>query len=120
MLVNNIFLFSNNVFKGFLLGQLNSGLCGKGLTYLLMLLLQVWYQIQNLELKHYSSALLKKKNPCFYVSAVSLLKNFQKRKNCLQRAFPPFPSVFCTLLDNFVIFIKFKIVVCKPFEFGRV
>ena len=41
--------------------------------------------------------------------------------NCSLRAIYPFLSVFSDRLDNFTaIYVKFEIVVCKLFQFGRV
>ena len=49
-------------------------------------------------------------------------KHSGNRRNCLSRAISPFPTVFSTRLDNFLPFfsVKFEIVVCKVFQFGRV
>ena len=58
----------------------------------------------------------------FYVSAVQVFeKHCVKRRNCSQQAIRPFPSVFlCPLGQLSSIFIKFRIVVCNLFQFGRV
>ena len=59
----------------------------------------------------------------FYVSAVvDFWQHRGKRKNCSIRAISPLPpTVFSTRLEEFLaIVMKFKIVVCKLFEFGPV
>ena len=58
----------------------------------------------------------------FYVSAVQAFwKHCGKRRNYSQRAISPFPTVFSTCFgEHSAIFIKFEIVVCKPFQSGRV
>ena len=53
----------------------------------------------------------------FYVSAVQVFwKHCWKRRNCSYRAVSLFPTVFPNHLEKFVIFVKFKIVVCKLFQ----
>ena len=54
-------------------------------------------------------------NPCFYMSAVQVfLEQCGKRRNCLSRAISPFSlRVFYPHGKLSVIFIKFKLVVCK-------
>ena len=43
--------------------------------------------------------------PCFlHVCSISLLKHRGKIKNCSYRAISPFPTVFSTILDNFLPF----------------
>ena len=56
-----------------------------------------------------------------YSISFSFLKYCQKRRNCSQRAISPFfYSVFYPFKKNSAIFIKFIIVVCKLFWFGKV
>ena len=66
--------------------------------------------------------ILSQTSPSFYVSAVQAYwKHCGKRRNCSWRATSRFPTVFSTLLENFLLFfIIFEIVVCKLFRFGRV
>ena len=97
MLVTIIFSFSNNVFKK-LLSQscYKFGLCGKELT-------------------------LSQTSPGFYVSAVEVLKTlWEKEKLLVTSNFSFSHSVFIRFGEHSAIFIKFKIVVCKFFQFGRV
>ena len=48
---------------------------------------------------------LSQTNPGFYVSAVQVFrKHCGKRRNCSLRAISPFPTVFSTLLENFLPF----------------
>ena len=47
----------------------------------------------------------------------SFLKTVQEKE---KRAISSFPSVFYALVELSTIFIKFKIVVLKAFQFGRV
>ena len=57
----------------------------------------------------------------FYVSVVHVFwKHYGKRKNCLQQAISPFPSVFSSFEWTSASFIKFEIFVCNISEFGRV
>ena len=51
---------------------------------------------------------------------VAFWKHCGKRRNCSWRAISPFPSVFYLFGELPAIFIRFRIVVCKTFEFGRV
>ena len=55
------------------------------------------------------------------VCSTNLLKTlWEKEKLLIKGNFSLSQSVFYTFRDLFAIFIEFKIVVCKPFEFGRV
>ena len=58
---------------------------------------------------------LSQTSPSFHLFAVEAFwKHCGKRRNCLQRAISPFPTVFSTKFRDFsAIFIK-------PFQFGRV
>ena len=57
----------------------------------------------------------------FYVSRVQGLKTLQeKEKLLIMSNFSFSHSVFFPLRDLSAIFIKFKIVICKDFQFGRV
>ena len=48
---------------------------------------------------------LSQTSPGFYVSALqSFRKHSGKRRNCSQRAIPPFPTVFSTNLENILPF----------------
>ena len=48
-------------------------------------------------------------SPGFYVSAVKVFgKHCGKRRNCSLRAISPFPTVFSTILENFLPFSKKK------------
>ena len=64
---------------------------------------------------------LSETSPVFYVSAAQVFwKHCGKRGNCSKRAISPFPIMFSTHLDGFsAIFIKFEIVLCKLFQFGK-
>ena len=45
----------------------------------------------------------------------------RKRRNCSLQAISPFPTVFFYLFEKLsTILIRFKIVICKHFQFGRV
>ena len=57
-----------------------------------------------------------------HVCSTSLLKTLWDREKLLipgNFSFSLFPTMF-TVLENFCNFIKFEIVVCKLFQFGRV
>ena len=56
------------------------------------------------------------------MSAIQVLwKHWGKRRNCSSWATSPFPfNVFYPFVEFFTTFIKFKIVVCKLFHFGRI
>ena len=54
------------------------------------------------------------------VCSTSLWKHCRKRRNCLQLAISPFPTVFCPFRELSAIFIKFENVICKLFQlFGK-
>ena len=65
---------------------------------------------------------LSQTSPGFYVSVVQVFwKHCGKRRNCSIRAISPFPTVFSTHFgEHFAVFIKFKIIVCRLFQFGPV
>ena len=65
---------------------------------------------------------LSQTSPCFYVSAVQAFwKHWGKRRNYSEGAISPFPTLVFHLCRKLsAIFIKFDIVVCKLFQFGRV
>ena len=106
-MVTSIFFFSHNVFFKRLPSQScnKSGLCTKEFNDWLI----VW------------CLTLSQTSPGFYVSAVQVFrKHWGKRRNCsLWAIFSFFHSVFYPFGELFSIFIKFKIVVCKLFQFGK-
>ena len=58
--------------------------------------------------------------PGFYVSAVQVfVKHWEKEKLLVTSNFSFSHSVFYSFGEISAIFIKFKIVVCKLFQFGR-
>ena len=64
---------------------------------------------------------LSQTSPGFYVSGTSLLKTlWEKEKLLVMSNFSFSHSVFYMFEELFSIFIKFEIVVCKLFQFGRV
>ena len=67
------------------------------------------------------SLTLSQTNPGFYVSAVGLLKTLCENKKILVKTNFSFShSAFYPLEELSIISIKFKTVVCKLFQFGRV
>ena len=63
---------------------------------------------------------LSQTSPGFYVSAVRLLKTLGENEKLLVTSnFSFSPNVFYPFEELSVIFIKFKMVVCKLFQFGR-
>ena len=68
----------------------------------------VYYHVRNKN--HYEQYLtISQTSFCFYLSAVFLLKILWKVEN-----------VFYLFGEFFAIFIKFRIVICKLFQFGTV
>ena len=65
---------------------------------------------------------LSQTSPCFvHVCITSLLKKTWEKEKLLVTSNFPSPMAFSTTLENFLTFSsKFKIVVCKLFQFGRV
>ena len=63
--------------------------------------------------------ILSQTSPCFYVSAVQVFrKHHGQRRNCSQWAISPFPSVFSTLVENFLRFSSnLKSSTANPFSF---
>ena len=62
------------------------------------------------------------KKPWFIrLCSTSLLRNTVRKGEIarINKQFAPFPSVFYPIRELSSIFIKFEIVVCKPFQFGR-
>ena len=61
-------------------------------------------------------------SPGFYMFAVQVFSKtlWVKEKLFIMSDFSFFYSVFCPFWELFAIFIKFEIVVCKRFLFGRV
>ena len=48
---------------------------------------------------------LSQTSPGFYLSAIQVFRKYcGKRRNCSQRAISPFPTVFSTLLENFLLY----------------
>ena len=109
LLIMSNFSFSHSVFKRLLLQiRKNQGLFGKGL--------KVCFSYNYLYLLTLSLT-----SPGFYVSAVQVLKTqWEKEKLLVTSNFSLSRSVFYPFGELSVIFIKFEIVVCKPFQFGRV
>ena len=67
---------------------------------------------------------LSQTNPGFYVSAVQALKKkkktlWEKEKLLVTSNFSFSHNVFYTVGELLAIYIKFEIVVCKLFHFGR-
>ena len=54
------------------------------------------------------------------VCSTNLPKTRGKKRNFLLQAIPPFLSVIFPFGELYAIFIKFEIVFCKIFQFGRV
>ena len=70
--------------------------------------------------KHLSLT-LSQTSPGFYVSAVQFLKTLQEKEKLLITSNFSFPhSVFYLFEELSAIFITFKFVVCKLFQFRRV
>ena len=64
---------------------------------------------------------LSQTSPCFYVSAVQILKTLWKKEKLLVvNNFSFTHSVFLHIWRTLSFFFKFEIVVCKLFQFGRV
>ena len=92
LLLPAFFSFPTMFSKSIVSWVIKSGLFGKGLT-----------------------------SPGFYMSAVSLLKTlWVKEKLLVTSNFSFSSSVFYSFGKLSAIFIKFEIVVCKLFQFGRV
>ena len=67
---------------------------------------------------------LSQTSPGFYVSAIHVFENTAGKgeiaRNEQFRLVTPFPSVFYLFGELSAICIKFKIVVCKLFQLGKV
>ena len=70
---------------------------------------------------HDSVLTLSQTSPDFYLSAVKISwKHCCKSRNCSLWVISPLPTVFSTFWECSAIFLKFKFVVCKLFQLGRV
>ena len=67
--------------------------------YRMLSTLTLWNFVRSLTLSQTS--------PCFYMSAVQVCwKHWGKRRICSLQAISPFPTVFSTLIENFVPFLS--------------
>ena len=81
-----------------------------------------WLVIEKTEKVSHSSLTLSQTTPGFYVSAVQVILKytFGKGEIAHNEQFLLFAQYFRPILRTSCCFIKFEIVVCKFFQFGRV
>ena len=116
MLVTNIFSFSRSLFYSI-----------KERNHLILIIFSLSsakaFNLNKSNLLTFGKELtLSQTIPGFYVSSVKvfLKTQWEKEKLLMRSNFAFYHSVFYPFGDLSVIFIKFEIVICKLFQFGRV
>ena len=101
-----------NAVKHGISGRMQVLLSSSGTTKGSLFVLNVFAKLQM----SVKCVILTKTIHCFFVSAEQIFWKYLEK-----RSSSPFPTVFSTLFNNSTaVFIKFKIVVCKLFQFGWV